>query len=433
MSTTTPLSPSPLTSSTSQASSWLGAIGFTEGMTVAGWQLADVELRTAQGDPGAVLRFRQGEAEIPVQILPANPQRKVFARTRSFDFSHLPIAPTLNRAAEALLKQLVAAISGRDDGQLPRPPAVKSTDDSSTGSSSSGGGYGYGNGREPNEDPALRREGERHFLDFFTVDVNDLHRFPNAIQDMYDGTLGGLIIRGVYSEEEMARVYDRIENREKSFIRRDFPVQYKTWFLGRFLDDSTDPELPEYLADTPRFRENLRSVFEGMTPYEDRLEDVLGRISAGAAVRIPSFRDGRSYAPATIRMLPPGGQISTHVGKEAGTRPAYTHLNTVVDSDNQISMFLTAQAPEAGGNLIVYSLKWSDIDERHIIDGRTAVEPLLETAEWAVYTTRPGDLLVFDGGRYFHRVSVVQGSRNRCTIGGFAMFSPAHDTLYYYS
>ena len=42
-------------------------------------------------------------------------------------------------------------------------------------------------------------------------------------------------------------------------------------------------------------------------------------------------------------------------------------------------------------------------------------------------------MFIFDGGRYFHRVSKVVGERPRYAIGGFLGFSQTHDQLYYWS
>jgi hypothetical protein len=42
-------------------------------------------------------------------------------------------------------------------------------------------------------------------------------------------------------------------------------------------------------------------------------------------------------------------------------------------------------------------------------------------------------MLLFDGGRYYHRVSKVIGRSPRRTIGGFLGFSRQRDRVYYWS
>ena len=50
---------------------------------------------------------------------------------------------------------------------------------------------------------------DRPVIHFDYIDVGELDRFPNALREMYEGRRGGLVIRGVYSKEEMARVVSR--------------------------------------------------------------------------------------------------------------------------------------------------------------------------------------------------------------------------------
>ncbi len=217
-----------------------------------------------------------------------------------------------------------------------------------------------------------------------------------------------------------------------SFPRTSFPARFNAHFFGRCLD-GCDPQLEEYLRDAERFRAELGPLFEGGAPFERRMEEMFDAMAGGRKTSLPRFTDGRPYTPATIRILLEGGQIGTHCGNEAATRQAYTHLNTRIDRHDQTSYFLTLQDAVEGGELIVYSLRWSDIDASRIVDGRSQVEDLLRDAQWMSVRTAPGDLLVFDGGRYFHRVSKVFGGRTRWTIGGFLMFDRGGESLYYWS
>jgi hypothetical protein len=43
-----------------------------------------------------------------------------------------------------------------------------------------------------------------------------------------------------------------------------------------------------------------------------------------------------------------------------------------------------------------------------------------------------GDVLIFDGGRWLHRVDWVKG-RTRWTMGGFLMFNRPGDTVLYFA
>ena len=66
-----------------------------------------------------------------------------------------------------------------------------------------------------------------------------------------------------------------------------------------------------------------------MTPFEARVEEVLGKLAGGRRVALTRYTDGRAYAPATIRILPVGAQMAPHCGNEMYARPSYQHLNSM--------------------------------------------------------------------------------------------------------
>ena len=241
------------------------------------------------------------------------------------------------------------------------------------------------------------------------------------------------MVRGVYSKEEMARVVGRLEASQQKFPQMLLPPSQKSYFLGLCLEGG-DPTLKAYLEAAGRFREETLPVFTDMEPFEQRVERLFHSLSGGRQVRLAHFSDGRAYTPATIRILPVGGQLAPHCGNEMFNRPSYEHLHSIVDEHDQISYFLTLQEAEQGGGLIIYSLKWSDVGPANILpDGRSNVGSLLAESEWMEVRPSAGDVLMFDGGRYLHRVDWVGGSRTRWTMGGFLMFDQSGQNLLYWA
>lgn len=415
--------------------SWVARAGLAPDFRVGPWSLRQVERTTRPGDAGAILVFGSDDAPgtaLRVHVLVPDPSRRVFLRTPSLDLLYEPVADALRPTAATVVQGIGAALTAHDTGGLPPPPELPAPAPTARPAEAPRGAYAQASAVEPPDHPS-RRVGEGpHFLDWRFLDVAELDRLPDAIRDMVDGRLGGLIVRRAFDPAAMARVVERIEQSEPAFSVTPFPERFRSRFLGRALDGS-DPELTEYLPIAERFRVAARDAFAGAEDYQSRLEALLGRLSGGRRVAVPTFTDGRPYAASTVRVLPPGGQIGSHCGNEANTRPAYTHLNTLVDLTDQISFFLTLQAPEAGGELVVYSLQWKDVERSGFDHGHSQVDPLLADARWEAYRPEAGDLLIFDGGRYFHRVSVVRGARTRWTIGGFMMFSRDGQTLYYWS
>src|SRR5690606_7879206 len=98
--------------------------------------------------------------------------------------------------------------------------------------------------------------------------------------------------------------------------------------------------------------------------------------------------------------------------------PPYRELGPELDGEVIISFYATLAAAERGGELWIYpGLDWRSYDRSHVAHGQPELE--LRDDQAIVIAPEPGDLLVFDGGRNFHRVAPVGGPRVRWTMGGF--------------
>ncbi len=422
----------------------LGRWGLRAGRSLAGWTIDSVGLAD-NGDDAACAQFSRGSASVVVTFR-AGGTKPRFARVGGIDVAHYEIDPEHSAEAGKLLKLIVAWLKRRDDItglarvlQTIPPPVLEQTEPGATAQSSAEEavameGQPYLVVHEaPPLDPAKRAPAERPVLGFEFIDVADLHKYPDALREMFNGTRGGLVIRGVYSKEEMAQVVSRLDASQDRFPQMQLPASQKTHFLGRCLEGG-DPSLQDYLDSASRFREETLPVFEGMQAFEPRVESVFRSLSGGRPVQLARFGDGRSYTPATIRIVPVDGQLAPHCGNEMYQRPAYGHLKSMVDNKDQISYFLTLQEAEEGGGLIIYSLKWSDVGPENILpDNRSNVGALLGDAEWMEVRPSTGDVLIFDGGRYLHRVDWVKGSRTRWTMGGFLMFDKAGKNVLYFA
>lgn len=406
----------------------LAGWGLRPGRVIHGWTALQIQ-RVAAGHTALLVFTREGST-LNVRITRAT-HGPCFARVGALELVHGPAEPRVAAAVAGLLRALVAWLAAHDSG-AELVPLLAHMPAQAPAPTPADPGHAYDAGEAPELDPARQTPADRPFIKFATIDVSEVGDYRDAIRQMYAGTLGGLVIKNVYSPERMARVVEQLAVETTHYPRTSFPARFKAHFYGRCLD-GCDPALDEYLRDAERFRAETLAVFGDGAPFEARIEELLRALGGGRAVQLPRYSDGRAYTPATIRILLEGGQIGTHCGNEAATRPAYSHLNTLIDPHDQISYFLTLQAPARGGELIVYSLQWSDIDQSRIVGGRSRVEDLLRDAEWMAVAPGPGDLLIFDGGRYFHRVAMVVGERIRWTIGGFVMFARSGEVIHYWS
>jgi len=274
------------------------------------------------------------------------------------------------------------------------------------------------------------------------LDVDALSDWPDALHDIYCRRLDLMVVRGLFPAEQLARAVQALDAEPigPQWILQETrdPKQVQMRLMGESLTPNTGfpdgPDMDHYFASAAHVRARARELFAPGPLFEPTVQDCLTRLAGGRAVSVPTWPDGRSYTPATIRSLPPGCQIPVHVGNYFLGTGGYRHLATQVALEDQLSYFLTLQAPQAGGALEVYSLEWKDpatpwLPEHGIWDGPaiTARYPALR------FTPQAGDLLLFDGGRYYHKVTRVEGTRTRWTMGGFAGFSRDMQHVYYWN
>jgi len=274
------------------------------------------------------------------------------------------------------------------------------------------------------------------FVRVFDVDFADLDEFPDGLDDIRKERLQGFVVRNVLPADFCADVVGRLERKEISFLELSFQKTYGAHLLGRPVDMS-DPTLTQYFRESGEWRDACRDLFAGGPDYEQRVEEVFRRIGGGRSIQVPPARppDTGSYVPSTIRILPPGGTIGVHCGNEAMHRVTYDHLNTMIENLDQLSFFVVLNAPEDGGELVIFSLRHDMIDSTMMNKEGTRcfVDDVIDRYQRVAVRPRTGDMLIFDGGRYFHLVSPVLGARTRWTIGGFVGFGRDDQSLYYWS
>lgn len=273
------------------------------------------------------------------------------------------------------------------------------------------------------------------------IHVSEIKNHPNTLKDMiFNRHLDGAIIRDVFSKETLDRVVYRLEKSDimgSIFISPS--AKYKEFSKAPDIFGQpivgTNPNLHDYFAYATAFRKECRKLFQDSFDFEEQIESILRDLSGNLPVRIPNGPEKeQTYASATIRVLPNSHEIKVHVGNEFHRLPQSHHLNNLLDLTDQLSYFVPLSVPEAGGELVVYTLEW-DSEERndkaaeiHHLDNKS-----LEQYNSMVFAPGAGDLLIFDGGRYYHRVTPVIGSHPRRTIGGFLAFSRDRDAVYYWS
>jgi len=286
---------------------------------------------------------------------------------------------------------------------------------------------------------------ESTFFRLLDIHISEIKNYPNAIQDMvFNRSYEGMIIRDVFPKDVMEQVVERLEKNEGDinslFFSSEKEMNFENFkgphLFGKSLLFTKPDSLKEYFAYTPAFRQACRLLFQGKLDYEEHLESVFQSISGGVPVKIPTGSEGESYCPSVIRVLPDGHEIIIHVGNSFVEYPQIDHLKSIFDLTDQLSFFIPLSLPEAGGQLVIYALEWEEAKRGGKFDLQTLGLELqdLNIDEYETLTLTPGvgDMLLFDGGRFYHSVNRVSGSRPRRTIGGFLNFSCERDTVYYW-
>jgi hapalindole-type alkaloid chlorinase len=288
---------------------------------------------------------------------------------------------------------------------------------------------------------------ELPLFDFLDIDAADLARHPSAVLDIRERRLDGVIVRGAFGPETVARVVGGLERGEPPFrcaTSRGHPEDAaSSHVLGPALASCT-PDLVEYFAGAAEFRRSVRALFQGAPDFEGRMEFLFSALAGGRPVSVPAGPDDdTTYTPATFRVLPDGHGIGVHVGHAFLRLPQAKHLSTLLEVSDQLSYFIPLSVPELGGELVVYALERSDVEATAPEPGEAAGDRVddatgeaaanVELCDEAVFRPGEGDLVLFDGGRYYHRVTPVKGPRPWRAIGGFLAFTRDHTALRYWS
>jgi hypothetical protein len=270
-----------------------------------------------------------------------------------------------------------------------------------------------------------------HDLQMLEIDASEVERHPEMIDRILRREIFGVIVRGVFAADRLTRAVAKIEQDPGMPVFASHTFAGRTY--GRVLR-MADGCLDEYFAAARRIGPALDTAFGDGAGYQTRLREIVGALGGGRPVSLPSVGE-RTYAPATVRVLDPGGTVHLHCGNETHKFPPLSELVTIIDPAGEISTLMPLALPEGGGELDVYDVCFGDplIDELDRRLGREHAHQGLTERRHIRVKPAVGDLALFEEGRHYHRVTEVQGARSRWTMGGFLAPSRDSRTLHYWS
>ncbi len=284
-------------------------------------------------------------------------------------------------------------------------------------------------------------EGKIPPVRFLELPVEQLHTVAGTLSDMMDMRYTGLLVRGAFDSDALRGGLARLlapTPPSRQFDLRCFgetvperpDPKYAGFSYGLPLTNST-ANLAYYFGAAAEVRATIRAIF-GDYDFEGAFQRVLGAIS-GLPMELAPGPEGAHYAPMTIRCLKQGATLTIHRGNEFLGWASNHDLVQRIDTRDQISFFTPLQRPPKGGGLLVYP-GYFPPHEREALEllSPEAFSEADERLGGILLEPDVGDLIVFDGGRYLHRVTRVEGA-DRWTIGGFLSPSKQWDKVHYWS
>jgi len=234
---------------------------------------------------------------------------------------------------------------------------------------------------------------------------------------IFAGEVSGVIVRGFLSPETCARVRADVEGSPMQALdAAPFPgVTY-----GAVLVVSP--------PDRVRYHQEAASLTRALAPsgVVGQLVDAFDRIGGVASTSVPG-----GYAPVTVRILRPGQEVTAH--SERVDWPSMQALKPLLDPETTLSFYVPLATSDDGGELVIYHRPPDG--ERPAIEGKPPETTNALLAAFGETRVRPGvgDLLLFDGGRFNHRVTPVGERGERWTLGGFAGLDRGGRTVWIWS
>lgn len=261
------------------------------------------------------------------------------------------------------------------------------------------------------------------------IDAQDANRFPDAVRRLRGDQYHGILLHEVYSAAECEAIVARLETGAANLPRSEFPPLMHGYFLGMNLNLSP-PDLVAYFDAVPRFGSGLRKLFAGSIDLERRVTDLLSSLDVGRPYRAaPGPQPSLDHMFTTIRAHETGGFIPPHFDNEQRFRQSYRLITPQIGAD-LFSFVLAFSCPEAGGELEIFDLQHGGRAFR-MADGNDDASHLdLDGIDSVRFRLTPGDMLIFNSGRYLHQVTPVVGSVIRWTACSFMAESRSGDQVY---
>lgn len=224
---------------------------------------------------------------------------------------------------------------------------------------------------------------------------------PGALQELWAGHCHGLHQPDLFSAAELAELQQALPTQLPERHAEPFPG---TTFGSVLI---VTPDRHRYFQDARALRQLLEE--RGLL---QRLRAALSEL-AGHPVQTPE-EEGQPYAEVTVRRLPAGQEVAVH--SERWEWPSMGWHRQQLQPRWHLSFYMPMNPLPDGGELELFHRPLKGLDLGGLSPEQARQR--LGIHGHSRWSPKPGELLIFDGGRFNHRI--CPSSAERWTLGGFA-------------
>ena len=275
---------------------------------------------------------------------------------------------------------------------------------------------------------SFTEKGETLGYNWIKTDIDSVRSCQNIIPKIFSKKIDGIQIANFLSREECLHTYSNIQNHRELLSEVSFGA-----LLGYPLNGG-NYDRTRYFQLAKKYEKINKSIF-GFNIVE-KLKNIFESLSPGK-LATPPIENGHAYTPGTFRVMTPlSGGLKAHTGNEfinLHREDGLSYLLEISHLYNSMSYFIVIHEPDEGGNLNLYKLLWENTPESHKgFSGNQRDDSIFEQYEKVRIKPVIGDLIIFAGGRIWHKVDDILGQANRVTFGGFLAISKNENKVFYW-
>ncbi len=256
---------------------------------------------------------------------------------------------------------------------------------------------------------------------FEIISANHLNDHADTVQRIENGDLTGVILEGLFAPDFCESVVERLQRavQAEPGNRLYYPAPFGHVFGTTLMEN----DLGAYLQRAAITDGIVEACFQQR--YKATIFSFLARLGKGRDFVPAIHTDGQPFAMSGVRILEGGREpLEAHIHQEFPLHfPSYQGVTRQLDLATELSYYLVLQAPDEGGDLVLYDLNWENTPQ-DFLDSSAFMSKVradrLESADRMQLRLQAGDAILFAANRVWHRVEPVAAtSKARITVGGF--------------